>query len=295
MRLGWVTLALVATLGLPRVARAGDAKLECISAADKAQSARDDGRYRAARDGFATCARAVCPKVVADSCTKWARELEDAMPTIVLSAKDSRGADVSDVSVTFDGAPLASTLDGKPVEVDPGAHRLRFEHEGSPSIERAVVIKAGEKLREISVTFASSAPVAVASVPETKPSGGSSTLGRTVTTIVLGVVAGGALAGGVAFGLASQGDADTAASLRGGMPSNACTGGATTTACVNLSNAVDAESRDGTLSVVMDVGAGVLAAGAVVAWLLWPKPKEEHGASARILVGPGFAGLGGSF
>jgi len=293
MRLAWATAAAIAC-SLPGAARAGDPKLECIGAADKGQQARDDGRYRAARESFATCGRSVCPKVVAASCTKWAREIDDAMPSLVLSAKDGSGADVSDVRVTFDGAPLASSLDGKPIDVDPGAHKLRFEHEGSAPVERDVVVKAGEKLREISVTFAAAEKATPVVVAPVATSGGGNT-GRTVATVVLGVLAGGALAGGVAFGLASQGDASTAASLRGGMPSTACTGaGASSSACQSLSSAVDAESRDATLGVVMYVGAGVLAAAAVVAWLVWPKPSGEH-PTTTVLLAPGFAGIGGTF
>jgi len=272
-----------------------DPKTECINAADQGQSARDDGRYHAARDAFATCSRAVCPKPVAASCTKWSRELDDAMPTVVLSAKDASGQDVTQVRVTEGGAILATNLDGKPVEMDPGAHKLHFEHEGAEPIDENVVIKAGEKLRAISVAFK---PVVetVAPKPEEKKSSGGGA--RVATTVVLGVLGVGGLATGIAMGVSSQGDASTAQTIRSGIPSNACVGaGGSTTACQNLASAVDAQNRDATISVAMYVAGGVFAAAAVVAWFAWPKPKSDASEkpALSIVVGPAFAGVRGSF
>lgn len=272
-----------------------DAKTECIAAADQAQSARDDGKYRAARDGFTTCARAVCPKPVAASCTKWSREIEEAMPTIVLSAKDASGNDVTQARVTFDGAPLAMALDGKPVEVDPGAHKLRFVREGSDPIEQDVVIKAGEKLREISVAFhAPTSNVAVQPKVERHESSGNGA--KTAVTVVLGVVAVGALVTGVSMGVASQGDADSAQAIRMTMPSTACIG-SSSMPCQNLSSDVDAQNRDAAISVVMYVTAGVFAAASVIAWVAWPKAKSDTAEKPAFsfLLGPTFAGVRGTF
>jgi len=288
---GIAPLLLVATPAL------ADPKAECLSAVDQGQQARDDGRYRAARDAFATCSRAVCPKPVAASCTKWSREIADALPTVVLAAKDGSGGDLTDVRVTFDGAPLTTSLDGKPVEVDPGSHKLRFEREGSEPAEQTVVIKAGEKLRAITVVLRASEPVAVVTKPveEEHPKSGGGGAGRAVATVALGVLGAGGIAAGIVFGFASQGDASTASNIRGAMPTNACVGaGATTPACQSLANAVSAENRDGTLSVVMYVAGGVLAAAAVVTWLVWPKPKEAP-PPIGLDVGPTFLGIHGSF
>jgi hypothetical protein len=278
-----------------QVARA-DTKTECIAAADQAQQARDDGKYRAARDGFQSCSRSVCPKPVVASCTKWARDIAEAMPSVVLSAKDAAGSDLTDVRVSFDDAPLTSTLDGKPLDVDPGAHKLRFEREGSDPIEQNVVIKAGEKLRTISVVLRKSATISTAAPEHPAADTKSGSAAKTVTTAVLGVFAAGGLAGGLAMAFASQGDASSAATIRATMPTNACVGASgMTTSCQNLSNAVDAENRDGAISIAMYVTGGVLAAAALVAWFAWPKPKSEGGITARLIVGPAYGGIGGTF
>src|ERR1700690_617433 len=269
-----VTACLVA-----RTALATDPKVECIASADQAQQARDDGKYRAARDAFVSCSRSVCPKMVAASCTKWLRETQDAIPTVVLSAKDANGADVSDARVTYDGAPLVSTLDGKPVEVDPGSHKLHFEHDGFDPLAQTIVVKAGEKLRSINVTFHAADAVKTEThrepVAEEKKTGGGSTA-RVVTTVAFGVLGAGALVGGITFGVSSPKDASTASALRDAMAQNACVGAAGTSSnCQALSNAVDAQNRDALLSVVMYVTAGVFTAVAIVAWLAWPKTNPN--------------------
>lgn len=289
--------AFAVVLAASSLAYAGDPKIECISAADQAQQARDDGKWRAARDGFVSCSRAACPKMVAASCTKWAREIEEGMPTVVLAAKDASGADLTDVRVTIDGAPLATVLDGKPVDVDPGAHKLRFSREGSEPAEQSVVVKAGEKLRSVSVVLHPSAIAhtePVAPVVETH-SQGHGDGAHIATTIVLGVIGAGALAGGIALGLSSQTDADTAAGLRAQMPPNACFGaGGSSASCQSLSNAVDAQNRDAAIAVTMYVVSGVFAAAAIVTFIAWPKHKTES-SSARVFIGPGSIGIGGTF
>jgi hypothetical protein len=293
---GWVFAPIV--MLLPSLAFAGDPKTECISAADQAQQARDDGKWRAARDGFVSCSRAVCPKMVAASCTKWARDIEEGMPTVVLAAKDASGADLTDVRVTFDGAPLATVLDGKPVDVDPGAHKFRFSREGSEPVEQSVVVKAGEKLRAVSVVMQPSAvahtePVTPIETPHTEGHGDGARIG---TTVGLGVLAAGALVGGITLALASQSDADTAAALRTPMPSNACFGaGGTSANCQSLSSAVDAQNRDAAIAITMYVLSGVFTAAAIITFAAWPKHKTESASSAHLIVGPGAIGIGGTF
>ena len=53
----------------------------------------------------------------------------------------------------MDGKPLAASVDGKPLFVDPGAHVFRFEAEGYAPVEQDVVMHASEKGRAIDVQF----------------------------------------------------------------------------------------------------------------------------------------------
>jgi hypothetical protein len=116
-------------------------------------------RYSQARDAFTTCSRDVCPAIVRRDCTRWLAELQELWPSVVLGAKDDAGRDLSAVRVTMDGKPLAPSVDGKPVLVDPGAHVFRFEAEGYEPVEQDVVMHASEKGRAIEVQFGANAGV----------------------------------------------------------------------------------------------------------------------------------------
>jgi hypothetical protein len=287
----------IATLCAAQLARGADTKAECLAAADQGQSLRDDGSYRRAHEAFATCARDACPRVVANACSNWLRQLDEATPTIVLAAKDAAGNDVANVRVSIDDAPLAGALDGKPQEVDPGEHALRFEHEGAAPIETRVVIRAGEKNRIVGVTFPAesvSADPSTAANPLASPQAppGDVPIGspqiRNATVLTLALVAAAAAGGGAYFLAQSSDQAKTASRLRTGlMSSSACTDDPTSASCSSLSDAVDAQHRDAALGVTLLAGAGAFAAGAFVAWLAWPRQQPGAvGAWVAPSVGP---------
>ncbi len=165
-------LAFAAASGAAGGARA-DEKQQCLSASDQGQSLRDEGKYRRAREAFATCARPVCPGIVQHDCVKWLADLEATSPSIVVNAKDDKGNDLTAVKVTVDGAPLATTLDGRPVLVDPGEHTFRYETDGFPPVEERVVIHAGEKSRVLTAQFGTP------SAPQTGGSAAGATGGTT--------------------------------------------------------------------------------------------------------------------
>jgi hypothetical protein len=74
-------------------------------------------------------------------------EVDAAIPSVVLRAKDARGEDAVEVKVLCDGAEFATQLDGKARPLNPGAHTFRFELEGIAPFERKVVVAEGEKNR----------------------------------------------------------------------------------------------------------------------------------------------------
>jgi hypothetical protein len=290
-----------------------DQKQACLAAADSGQSLRDDGHYSSAREQFLVCARDLCPKIVHDQCTEWLHKLDDAIPTVVFAAKDDHGNDISGARV-FSGNKLVSgNLDGKPVPLDPGPYDIRFERDSGPSVTVHVVLRSGEKNRDITATFpgeeqTATSPEGTEPTPaqagaESEPSS-SFWSARNVTSLTL--LATGAVAGGLGlvFGLQSQSENDQAQKIFSGslgsnnaacfMPSmqNAST-------CRDLSDKRDAQNRDAVLNEVFYIAGGTLAAAAVATWLLWPKRQEEHPATAWIapMVAPGRAGMGigGSF
>jgi hypothetical protein len=293
-------------------ARAADTKSECIAAADAGQSLRDDGHYRAARDAFLRCARDACPAIIARSCSGWLRRLEDAMPTVVLSAQDERGDPLSTVHVTLDGAPFVDTLDGRGVAVDPGQHVFHFEQDARVPAEASVTLRAGAKDVAVRVTLApvavpggtttaptappiagaavpaSDAPLAPLSQPAAHPSYAPTTRWSPRSVLTLSLLAGASIAvGGAAYLFAQSGsESNLARGIRSTMPPDGCTNDPTTATCRRLSDAVDAQHLDSTLGAVMAVGAGLLVVGAGVTWLAWPAPRERTGVS---WIGPGIA------
>jgi hypothetical protein len=134
-------------------------KAECISASDEGQQLRDDGKYTRAREAFARCARESCPLLLRSDCVHWLLDIDQSSASVVVNAKDDKGNDLVDVTVTVDGQPLVSKLDGKPLAVDPGEHVFRYEAAGFPPVEEHAVIHASEKNRVLNVRFGSAMPV----------------------------------------------------------------------------------------------------------------------------------------
>jgi hypothetical protein len=138
-----------------RTARADEEqdKRVCLSSYVQAQTARQDGKLRASRQALVLCGAAACPGAIRADCVRWLGEVDDAMPTIVLSCTGPDGRDRTDARVSIDGQPLAERLDGRALAVDPGAHVLRFELPDGSSIEQRVLAREGEHDRPVVGAF----------------------------------------------------------------------------------------------------------------------------------------------
>src|SRR5580692_7308798 len=104
-----------------------DEKQVCSDAYQQAQKLREAHKLVTAREQMKVCARAECPGFIAKDCADWLKDVELRIPSVVLTGKNAAGADVTDMKVSIDGAPLVSKLDGLAVDVDPGAHTFAFE------------------------------------------------------------------------------------------------------------------------------------------------------------------------
>lgn len=148
---------LACLLILPDIASAeptaDDPTAQCIASHVEAQRLRKDKQLRAARAALVRCSASSCPAVLVEECTGLLAELDAALPSLLFVARDDAGRDVADARVLLGGAVLLERLDGKAVELDPGEHVFRIEREGSTPIERRVVVREGDKLRRIDVTF----------------------------------------------------------------------------------------------------------------------------------------------
>jgi|HubBroStandDraft_1064217.scaffolds.fasta_scaffold52585_2 hypothetical protein len=131
----------------------------CINAVEQSLTLRQKGHLHDALKTLAVCADPGCPAELRTECTQRIDSIGLAMPTLVLGAKDGAGNDLYDVKVTMDGAPLLTSLDGRPVAIDPGEHVFLFETVGQPPLEKKLVLREGEKNRPESVVLG---PVAAA-------------------------------------------------------------------------------------------------------------------------------------
>src|SRR5262245_51611728 len=80
-----------------------------------------------AREMLRTCVRSNCKDWALVDCARWLSEVEARIPTVVFSARDSAGRDLTDVRVaTPTDVSIASRLDGHALEMEPGEHSFVF-------------------------------------------------------------------------------------------------------------------------------------------------------------------------
>jgi hypothetical protein len=145
LSLGLLALALFAS-----PARA-DERRACVEAADTGQTLRDQGKLVEARESFLTCARDVCPAIVAKQCATWLNDVDREIATVTFRATDPSGKELVDVPVSIDGTLRLPSLDGRAIRINPGVHQITFSHAGDADVEQQVVVHAGERARLVEV------------------------------------------------------------------------------------------------------------------------------------------------
>jgi hypothetical protein len=131
----------------------------CATASDNAQPLRKTGKFHEAKQQLLICVNKSCPSIVRNDCATQLNELEKVTPTIVFEAKDAGGNDVTAVTVTMDGAPLADHLDGTALPVDPGRHHFVLKAGTNPVVTKDLVIRESEKERHEALVFGAAAAV----------------------------------------------------------------------------------------------------------------------------------------
>lgn len=178
-------------------------KEACVDAHSRGQDARDQGKITLARKLFLTCAQSGCPAAVQGDCARFADDLSNLQPTVNFVARDGNGNDLPNTSVYVDGMLVATSIDGRPVDIDPGNHTVKFSNAGKDEVV-TVVIGSGEKGRVVQARFGTATVLPVtsgeASLTTTapKPKGPTVTHPKGSLAVAIGggvvAVAGGALA-----------------------------------------------------------------------------------------------------
>jgi len=200
MRTSAFVVAFTLASGIVSSARA-DEKQACSDAYQLSQTLRDQHKLVKAREQLRICAAAACPGFITKECTGWLKDVDPRVPSVVLTAKNTAGADVTDVRVTIDGAPLATTLDGIAIDVDPGPHSFAFEGPDGRA-ELKVVVTEGTKAQRIAAPLGVAGAI-VAPTPEPvgqAPSATSASPSRFSQPVDNGLSLGLRLGYGISFG-----------------------------------------------------------------------------------------------
>jgi hypothetical protein len=164
----WSALTAAALLCTLHAHAADPAQLRCNQAYEDGQRLRRAGTLRRARDELLVCTRDPCPARQQAECSEWLKSLEAAIPSFIPVAKVD-GREVVDVSVTVDGDRRLERLDGRAIDVDPGAHVVRFERQGEAPIEVQVVAHEAEKNQLVPADFVHAAPKPPEQPPKAEP------------------------------------------------------------------------------------------------------------------------------
>ncbi len=264
------TLLVAVALLTCSLAACADDTADCITASEKAQQLRDQQKLLEARKELLACGRDTCPTPVKKDCAELLADVMRRIPTIVLRVKGHQGEDLADATVSLDGQPIASHLDGQPMTVDPGLHEVRVQ--GASGVDIATKIVAVQGEHERLVVLDVGAPVPEPSRPMSRATG------QRIAGVIIGVAGVAGVVIGTVYGLNAIDDKNTQISD--------C---ASNTQCTNPMGAAaahrDAQSS-GTISTVAFIAGGVvLAAGVIV---FFTAPKKNEGPSVTV----GFNGLG---
>jgi tetratricopeptide (TPR) repeat protein len=210
---------------------------------------------------------------------------------------------VNEARVELDGKPLASSILGVPIPVNPGKHRLSATARGRTSFAAEVELGVGDN-RQLAIDLpAEAAPTATqtAAAPPARPALGPKQVesdGETVRTVVLvseaSLFAAG-LTSGIVFAIA-QGDAtdryekanELVLSQVGGSDPQGVACSVPREGCAELETARQDEKRNGTIATVGFVTAGVSALAFGLTLALW---KTDPPARINAGVGPNHATL----
>lgn len=140
----------------------------CLAQHTDGQKLRKDGKLVEARAAFKQCSIPGCPDQIIRDCIDWSEQVDKQMPSIGFNVT-ADGVPRTDVQVFVDGSLIASKLEGKALELNPGIHRARVVLPGFDAIETEFVASEGVKFHVIEVPFKTAAPSGPAEVEMHRP------------------------------------------------------------------------------------------------------------------------------
>jgi hypothetical protein len=282
------TTAAAAMLLVAAYAETAQAQNTCNAAYEQADvlvHGTSSTRLLDARDKLRICSGSTCKSWMVKDCTKWLAEVEGRIPSVILTATDGSES-IAEAKVTADGAEVASRLDGRAIEIDPGEHTFVFKLPDGRTVEKRALVREGQKGQAVAVTFTKEA--APAAKPTPTPTAPTSTSTSTFTSASppplrsVGLVMGGAgivgLSIGAIFGFSAMSAKDDAQCGADNL-------------CADPGRLADARSQAKASTWGLVVG-GALLAGGVTLFLLAPRDGAR---SPRVGVAGSSLTLGGTW
>jgi len=148
----WTYLfAVPLSIALSPVPAAADTKT-CVASHASAQREAKAGRLTQAAQLYTACGSDnTCPEQLRAECSELLDKVKTSVPSVIFSALDGKGADVSNVKVYIDEALLIDGLDGRSVELDPGNYHFRFVLPDQSELSLDALVREGEKNRLLQV------------------------------------------------------------------------------------------------------------------------------------------------
>lgn len=162
----------------------------CVELHEQARIQRLEEHWQSAREAMNACASEECPLALRSDCKAWLEDVARQMPSLLIVVeRDDDGR--TPVRFELDGQPVDLPEPSGPIEVLPGAHRLRFSLPPYPDVEHEVTLLKGEKNHFLRVRFVRERPAAMPPVVASQPASPGPIRPVPVSTYLL---AGGALA-----------------------------------------------------------------------------------------------------
>lgn len=241
----------------------------CVQSFTESQKLRETEKLLAARTELRRCAEPACPELTRKPCAEWLKELEVLVPTVSIDVARSDGKAIAAVRVTLDDSLTLPEPSGAPVEVDPGAHRLKVEVAGFGPQEQSFEIAAGTHELPLRFRFGP-AEAAAQTGDEARAPSAAAIVGWTGVALAAAGLVAGAVSGGVAMSNKSDLDDECAAGR--------CT-----------QDDIDAGSLPAHVSTASFIVAGVGALVGIICLAVDASTEEPAagGAAAQWLIGPG--------
>lgn len=147
-----VTAKLIATTIVLTPAVASADTKACIASHASAQRETKAGHPKQAAQLYTSCGSdSTCPEQLRAECAELLEQVSRTVPSVIFSAIDGKGADVSQAKVYVDDTVLADGLDGRAIELEPGKYHFRFVLPDNSNLSADVLIREGEKNRLVEV------------------------------------------------------------------------------------------------------------------------------------------------